>query len=247
MVEVEVINWEKYNPRTDRKTSSWFRLENSIVTEPKFFGLSAAQKFVAVCILAEASKLAGRAKIHVEWLCDQLKIKKSDVDFTIQTLVKTGVVRLPEVTKKEVIPEVGALRTDVRTYDTNERTNEYSSDLSGPTPKGSLPQIAKIWNEESKHLPKVQSCHPTSMRRKHAELRWRENPDEAYWRQVCRQIHESTFLTGKRPDSKWSASFDWLIKPDSATKVLEGKYNQNGKANDDWLEAARRMVTEEGA
>ena len=95
IIEIEVINWENYNPRTDRKKHSWFRLENNIVSEPKFHGLSAAQKFIAICLLAEASKGSGRAKIIVSWLCDQLKVKSLEISKTLELLVSNGVVRVP--------------------------------------------------------------------------------------------------------------------------------------------------------
>lgn len=113
VVEIEVVNWERYNPRTDRKSSAWFRLENSIATEPKFFGLSCAQKFIAICIFAEASKKCGaKAKIHVDWLSDQLKIDASEIRQTIQHLVGGGVV--------VVSSGVAAVSSGCPTY---ERTN----------------------------------------------------------------------------------------------------------------------------
>ena len=50
---IKVLNWEKYNPRTDRKAHHWFRMEFGIAMEPKFFGLSAGQKFAVICLFAE--------------------------------------------------------------------------------------------------------------------------------------------------------------------------------------------------
>jgi hypothetical protein len=38
-----------------------------------------------------------------------------------------------------------------------------------------------------------------------------------------RKVELSTFLTGK--DTKWKASFDWLIKDGNMAKVLEGQYD----------------------
>lgn len=96
-IEVEVVKWEDYNPRADRKRHSWFRLENGIAAEQKFFGLTAAQKFVAICLFAEVSKSQGtRIRIHVPWLADLLKVSLDDVFTTHQHLVNTGVLREPE-------------------------------------------------------------------------------------------------------------------------------------------------------
>ena len=92
-MEIEVKNWEKYNPRTDRATSSWFRLQNNIISEPKFFGLTVSQKFITVCLLAEASKNGGaRCKIHVLWMADMLKVSPDEIYKTIQHLEMAGMI-----------------------------------------------------------------------------------------------------------------------------------------------------------
>ena len=150
-VEIEVINWEKYNPRTDRKNHTWFRLENSIVTEPKFFGLSAAQKFVAVCLFAEATKGHGKAIIHIEWLQDQLKVEQFDIVHTIQYLAECGVIRLPTGNR---LPQIDSLRTNERTNDTI-RTNDTDAGLptgSSTTPKepSHVSQVKKAFLESYK-------------------------------------------------------------------------------------------------
>lgn len=148
IVEIEVINWERYNPRSDRKTHTWFRLENNIATEPKFHGLTSGQKFIAVCLLAEGAKGSGRAKIVISWICDQLKVKVSDVSKVITQLIDTGVIRFPSVTTTTP-PDTTATPpdTDVTPVDTNidhnifqrglrtdERTNERTNDRRASAP-----------------------------------------------------------------------------------------------------------------
>ena len=127
IVEIEILNWEKYNPRTDRAKHSWFRLQNDIATEPKFHGLNAAQKFIAICLFAEASKGSGKAKIITPWLCDQLKVKITDVSKTIQQLVTNGVLvitsRLPADTTNT--------HNFQSSLTTNERTNERTNVTDG--------------------------------------------------------------------------------------------------------------------
>lgn len=131
-IEMEVMNWSKYNPRNDRKKHSWFRLQNDIATEPKFHGLSAAQKFVAICLFAEASKGDGRAKVSLLWLSDQLKVKPTLIHETIQALVTSGVVRLPSGNQR--LPgDTDWHTTDGRTDVTDER--QVSTE---PEPGGSV-------------------------------------------------------------------------------------------------------------
>lgn len=145
VVEIEVINWEKFNPRTDRKIHSWFRLENGIATEPKFFGLTAGQKFVAVCLFAEASKSSGgKTKINVPWFADLLKVEPGEVLKTIAHLEKTGVLKTPSgnqvvstgnraVTGGNQVVSTGSptIRTD-DTNETYERKREEERDSAPP-------------------------------------------------------------------------------------------------------------------
>lgn len=132
---IVINNWEKFNPRSDRKSHSWFRLDNNIGAEPKFHGLNAGQKFVTICIFAEVSKNQGRpTTIYVQWLVDMVKMKREDILKTIQILEKTGVAAVSSgnqlvsggrqsVTKCHTTYERTNVRTNV-TDVTNERTNE---------------------------------------------------------------------------------------------------------------------------
>lgn len=42
------------------------------------------------------------------------------------------------------------------------------------------------------------------------------------------RISTSDFCRGKN-ERGWVATFDWLLQPDTAIKVLEGKYDNRGK------------------
>lgn len=44
------------------------------------------------------------------------------------------------------------------------------------------------------------------------------------WRHACTVIEKSDYLTGGGPNG-WRASFDWLIKPDTFAKIMEGAYS----------------------
>jgi hypothetical protein len=52
-----IINkWDKFNPRKDLKTSSWFRLENNFLTHPSLWDLSSDGKMVWIGLLCDASR-----------------------------------------------------------------------------------------------------------------------------------------------------------------------------------------------
>jgi uncharacterized protein YdaU (DUF1376 family) len=87
-----------------------------------------------------------------------------------------------------------------------------------PTPG----DLRELWNEETNGiLP--QCLKLTEVRRKKAAARLSELPFDQ-WSQVITKIKKSSFLCGEN-DRGWRADFDFLIKPDTATRVLEGKYD----------------------
>lgn len=156
IIEIEVVNWEKYNPRSDRAKHSWFRLQNDIVTEPKFHGLSAGQKFIAICLLAEASKGNGKAKVVVAWLCDQLKVKTTDISRTVNQLVTAGVLlvtdRLP-VDTANTHNFQSSLTTNERTNERDETNVTYErARKSGAVTTGEIAACMDDWRTTLQHF-----------------------------------------------------------------------------------------------
>lgn len=75
-------------------------------------------------------------------------------------------------------------------------------------------------------LPKVLKL--TDARKAAIKARWEEygegkEAEEAFTR-LFKKTAASAFLTGQN-DRKWTADFDWLMKPNNFTRVLEGKYD----------------------
>ena len=48
------------------------------------------------------------------------------------------------------------------------------------------------------------------------------------WEQLFFKVEASDFLSGRVKD--WKASFDWVIKPVNAVKILEGNYDNKQHA-----------------
>lgn len=94
-----------------------------------------------------------------------------------------------------------------------------------PPPADSLPPLAKIWNDAVKGsaLPPVRAV--TGNRKRSCEARWRENRNPGYWAGVIARVLKSDFLTGRVPGKTWLADFDWLVRPDTHVRVIEGKYD----------------------
>lgn len=90
---------------------------------------------------------------------------------------------------------------------------------------GELPNIAQIWNEWAhESLPRVISMETSSTRFKNCRARWESKPDTNHWISVIQRLNKSSFLLGKN-DRKWKGDIEFLCRPDSAAKILEGKYD----------------------
>ena len=107
----------------------------------------------------------------------------------------------------------------------NEQQTTPSSSSSSSKDKDRGSHLVKIWNQHRGKLPEVQKL--SAGRRKFAALRWQENPNEEYWTNVVQRIARSSFCNGKN-DRGWRADFDFLVRPDTHAKALEGKYDDRG-------------------
>lgn len=66
-MQIEIKNWEKYQPRTDRTNFSWFRFQNSFFTSQSGMMLSAEEQRLFIFILCEASK---KNNSKIELFCE---------------------------------------------------------------------------------------------------------------------------------------------------------------------------------
>jgi hypothetical protein len=126
-LQIEVLNWEKYNPRNDVKKSSWFRLEHSLIDSPDFFDFSHSEFKAFIYILSFASrKNSGVVKInfpHADKVCN---LKRRDLQSAIEKLVELQIIAVHERTRNvhERTRNVHVTYTNA-TNETNERTNVY--------------------------------------------------------------------------------------------------------------------------
>lgn len=95
-----------------------------------------------------------------------------------------------------------------------------------PIVVASLPKEMDFWNMNCGTLPKAQSTNTkrnAALRARRADPFWVENYPKAVF-----EVMKSEFCNGKN-DRGWKADFDFMIQPDTVTKVMEGKYqNRNG-------------------
>lgn len=224
---VVVKNWDKYNPRKDVTNPSWFRFQHNFFTSSQFFDFDAEDVRAWLYILCEASlrNQAGSVTVNSDHADRVAQIPQKQLHRTLEKLKEKQIVEVRTLRGRyaDVTPTFAYNETN-ETDERNE-TRRDEADEQGKGGKSSakaLPLLAQIWNEFSESLPKVTTCGKP--RKKSAEERWDEIPDPAYWESVVRRIAASPFCRGAN-DRGWKADFDFLIKPDTAARVLEGKYD----------------------
>lgn len=111
----------------------------------------------------------------------------------------------------------------------NIRPSEHQ-DLQTNTSAAILPRpedLQEIWNRQKPgECPEWREM--TTSRRRLATARLKERP-LAEWEAVVKRIANSSFCRGKT-ERGWVADVDFLLRPDTAAKVLEGKYDNRGGA-----------------
>ena len=65
----------------------------------------------------------------------------------------------------------------------------------------------------------------TKTRRQLIEALLKQTPESEYWQMVFAKVAASKFLTGIISDKGWKASIDFLIRPGTHIKIMEGKYD----------------------
>lgn len=100
---------------------------------------------------------------------------------------------------------------------------EEASELADANrPRSAVEALQESWNTN-----KPDECpawvKTPGARREAARLRLKETP-LAEWETIIKRIAASDFCRG-RNDRQWVANPDWLLKPGTAAKVLEGNYD----------------------
>lgn len=82
-------------------------------------------------------------------------------------------------------------------------------------------RIKDIYNQHCPNLPQVQKL--TDKREKAIDKFLKEFTEEQFI-EICKIANSTDFLIGKN-ENGWKADFDFLMRTDKATSILEGKYS----------------------
>lgn len=101
-IEIEILDWDKFNPRKDLKSMSWLRIEATIAINEKLFDLSPAGKWFWVYILSfSAMKMRGRNKFRLEYFGMQSGLSKKEIEATVKILVRENLIKISSSDRKK--------------------------------------------------------------------------------------------------------------------------------------------------
>ncbi len=124
-MRIEIVNWERYNPRNDVKHTSWFRLENSFWSDPLLTPLNNGGKLIWLLLLSFASqRMNGVIVIDVSFIATIVRMSKKRVNEVIKHFEVCGKIVIHDSN-----PTNSTLRTRVAT---DGRTDE--TDVTNVTP-----------------------------------------------------------------------------------------------------------------
>lgn len=82
-------------------------------------------------------------------------------------------------------------------------------------------EVFEFWNSHDQ-LPKIMKA--SKERKAKAKTRLADPFFRERWKEAVSLIPASPFLLGQN-DRGWKADIDWFLKPESLTRIIEGKYN----------------------
>ena len=136
---------------------------------------------------------------------------KSNNKFTIVSIVKW------EDYQDEAVEKEQQNNNKVTTKEQQNNTNKNVKNVNNVKKNN----IVEIYKTLCTKLPQVQKI--TDKRNKAIQKFLKEFTEEQF-KQICTIANESDFLTGKN-NNGWKADFDFLMRTDKATNILEGKYS----------------------
>lgn len=129
--------------------------------------------------------------------------------------------------RKETLHETPP-ETETDTESEQKQRQSIDSDESAPKTLETPKMLFDLWNQYASKSNLVSAKELSDARKSKCKSRLKERP-LAEWEKVFSLCASTPFLNGEN-QNEWRASFDWIISnSDNAVKVLEGKYNNNGK------------------
>jgi len=245
------MDYVRYDPRRHRKPKA---------LKAGWFSMRIYEALIDLSAVYDLQGLLSADYLDANFICREINLQIEDVglefdeESELHKLVRGALGRLVEIGMLEPdgdnlrikgwdefygrksradgtrVSKFKVLDSGTKTETQQKTENATPHHITTPTEESfSGARLAGLWNEwASGHgLPQVTKV--AGKRKTLADTRAKEQP-ESYWREVLGRVAMSPGLLGKN-DRGWTATFDWLVEPMSAAKVMEGKYDKWGKAS----------------
>ena len=106
-----------------------------------------------------------------------------------------------------------------------EKEKEIELDIEKDKKINKYNDVVEIYNTYCTNLAQVQKL---TEKRKIAIKKLLKEINLEQFKEICAIANKSDFLTGNN-DRNWKADFDFIIRPDKAVSILEGKYSYKQK------------------
>jgi len=224
LYKITITNWETHN-KGHRKSFKKTMIANNFCHDSRLSVVPVTVRWMYLACLLECGSSARACIVMSErQLRDCLESSKS-VSRALESLQSLQLLTW------ELLP------VDLNTKEVNEGRKERISAAGRTDPPAQLPllkppdklhQLAELWNQNCGQLPKVKTTVNGRMRC--ARARWPDRTPEE-WILIIERIRASDFCNGKNQRG-WKADFDFLVRPDTWTKVIEGKYDNRKPVHD---------------
>jgi hypothetical protein len=240
ILELEIKNWKKHNPRADVKTCSWFKMSNDYFTDPEFYGVSIIGKILWIYLLSQASKKVSPViKINTLQVANTLQISIEEIDYSLLELFKTGSLNEVNSTRSD---SSGFVSLEERRGEKKREEENREEETQTSTPEKNLPEIQPQDFRNSKGSAKFTPDHFRDL--------WNEFftgalgsckglgsgihrdrflkaigflPSEHHWRELFEICLASDWLMG-RTEHRFKLTPTWIVDHDNIIKIQEGRY-----------------------
>lgn len=225
-MEIEIINWEKYNPRKDVKRHSWMAISNRMIEDADIYELTGDEFKAWIYCLSRASQ-EGRPNVKIDF---------------------RHALRVAGITEKSILAMLKKMQNcgsvtyayadvRVRTYDeqvdpahvpyihTNKQTDSgtdftHPLDLPHSDEKKISPHaVVDLWNEKCEALGMPKILKLNDQRKKKLGNFLNDVKSLEDWQRIFLQASTKTFVGND--GRKFTPSFDYVLEKGRHISLLE--------------------------
>lgn len=244
-IEIEIVNFDKYQTKSNAKRNHWFALDVDFLTHKKFYRQDHRVVLVWLwCVGHATAKQRPRAVMNWSLIGDALRITRPKLQQIIIKLQVLDLIRVHE-------PQSGPYITEHNKTEQERTIQEIKKEpaVSLPEinhlpkiPEPGMPDIQGLWNRICGG--KFKQVMLLSSHDQHALLAlWSKHPDVTIWQKVFENLvdEKSIFVLPDKKKSGWQPTFGWVISQDG--KFFTNAFNENylsdgieAESKKDWME-----------